>query len=54
MNIIKLNIRFTVAFNRINPIGKTAIGCRITYLKKPKEFSAGEFINTIRLFTSWY
>ena len=41
----KLNIRFSVAFNRINPKGNTAIGCRLTYLKKRKQFSTGLFIN---------
>ena len=41
----KLNIRFIVALNRINPQGKTVIGCRITFLKKRKQFSTGLFIN---------
>ena len=41
----KLIIRYIVALNRINPEGKTAIGCRITYAKQRKQFSTGQFIN---------
>jgi len=41
----KLNIRFIVVFNRVNPKGKTVIGCRITYIKIRKQFSTGLFIN---------
>jgi len=42
--MIKLNIRYIVALNRINPEGKTAIGCRITYAKQRKQFSTGQFV----------
>ncbi len=41
----KINIRFIIALNRLNKRGETSIGCRITYLKKRKEFSTGLFIN---------
>ena len=40
-----LNIRFIVALNRLNNESKTAIGCRITYLKQRKQFSTGLSIN---------
>ncbi len=41
----KIIIRYIVALNRINNEGKTAIGCRITYMKQRKQFSTGLFIN---------
>ena len=41
----KIIIRYVVALNRINNEGKTAIGCRLTYLKQRKQFSTGLFIN---------
>jgi integrase len=41
----KIIIRYIVALNRINNEGKTAIGCRITYMKQRKQFSTGIFIN---------
>ncbi len=33
------------AVSRLNKIGKYVIRCRITYRKKRKEFSTGQFIN---------
>lgn len=45
MNTIKLNIRFVIAGFRKTKKSKSAILCRITYLKKRKQFSTGLFIN---------
>ncbi|MDP3353099.1 MAG: tyrosine-type recombinase/integrase [Flavobacteriaceae bacterium] len=42
---MKLIVRYIVALNRINNVGKTSIGCRITYGKQRIQFSTGLFIN---------
>lgn len=45
MNYSKLNIRFVLKKNRLNIKKENPIRCRITFLKKRKEFSIGLFIN---------
>lgn len=44
MNIDKINIRFLLAKNRMNKIGKCSIRCRIIYQKNRYEYSTGFFI----------
>ena len=43
--MIKINIRFILLINRLNAENKAPIICRITYLKRRKQFSTGLFIN---------
>ena len=45
MNSNKINILFLIATNRVNKSWKCSLRCRLTYLKKRKEFSTGLFIN---------
>lgn len=44
MNSNKLNILFLVAKNRIRQDGKVPIFCRLTFIKKRKQFATGLFI----------
>lgn len=48
MNDNKLTILFLLHKHKINKKGKCPMRCRITYLKKRKEFSLGLFINPDR------
>ena len=41
----KINIRFILILNRINKEGRAPLFCRLTYLKRRKQFSTGLFIN---------
>lgn len=41
----KLSILFYLQKNRTNKKGKCPIRCRLTFLKKRKQFSTGLFIN---------
>lgn len=43
----KLNITFVISTSRIRKDNKAPLVCRITYLKKRKEFSTGLFINPL-------
>jgi hypothetical protein len=45
MNTSAINVLFVLARNRMNRANKCALRCRITFLKKRKEFSTGLFIN---------
>ncbi|MDO5978258.1 site-specific integrase [Flavivirga spongiicola] len=45
MNINKMTILFLLHKHKVNKKGKCPIRCRITYLKKRKEFSLGLFLN---------
>ena len=45
MNDLKLSILFLLHKVKINKRGLCPVRCRITYLKKRKEFSIGLFIN---------
>ncbi len=45
MNNNIIRVLFVPAKNRTNVMGKSVIKCRITYNKKRKEFSTGQFIN---------
>jgi len=47
MNNNKLTILFLLHKHKINKKGKCPIRCRITYLKKRKEFSLGLFLNPL-------
>jgi integrase/recombinase XerD len=40
-----IRILFILTSNRLNKEAKSVIKCRITFLKKRKEFSTGLFIN---------
>ena len=44
-----IKILFLIIGSRINQTNKSAVKCRITYLKKRKEFSTGLSINS----TNW-
>ena len=43
--MIKINIRFILLINRLNAENKAPIICRLTFLKRRKQFSTGLFIN---------
>ena len=43
----KISIRFILIINRQNNEGKAPLFCRLTYLKRRKQFSTGLFINPI-------
>lgn len=45
MTTSTINVLFVLARNRMNQANKCALRCRITFLKKRKEFSTGLFIN---------
>jgi hypothetical protein len=45
MNTIKMNILFYLYKNKPNKKGECPVRCRITYHKKRKQFSTGQFIN---------
>ena len=45
MNKSKLNILFYLNKKSKNKLGKTVIMCRLTYLKKRKQFSTGNFVS---------
>jgi integrase/recombinase XerD len=45
MNNTKLNILFYLYKNKTNKKGQCPVRCRLTYLKKRKQFSTGLFIN---------
>ena len=47
MNIKNLSILFVIKLNKQNKKGLCPINCRITYKKRRKEFSTGEFINPL-------
>ncbi len=44
--MIKINIRFILLINRLNAENKAPIICRLTYLKRRKQFSTGLYINS--------
>ena len=44
MNKSKINVLFVLARYRINDNKGSVLKCRITYLKKRKEFSTGQYI----------
>lgn len=50
MNIKNFSILFVIKLNKKNKKGLCPINCRITYKKRRKEFSTGEFIKP----TDWY
>ncbi|WP_338732144.1 site-specific integrase [Mangrovimonas cancribranchiae] len=45
MNSIKLNILFVISKSRIRKDNKASLVCRLTYNKKRKVFSTGQFVN---------
>ncbi|TWO31515.1 site-specific integrase [Seonamhaeicola sediminis] len=45
MNTNKLNIRFVISSSRIRKDKRASLMCRLTYLKKRKQFATGKFIN---------
>ncbi|PKG52911.1 site-specific integrase [Olleya sp. 1-3] len=47
MNNYKVSILFLLQKSRLNKHGKCPVRCRITYLKKRKEFATGMFLNPI-------
>lgn len=42
---MKLSIRMYLDKSKLNKLSKSVIKCRLTYLRKRKEFSTGQFIN---------
>ncbi|MEO9662919.1 MAG: Arm DNA-binding domain-containing protein, partial [Maribacter dokdonensis] len=47
MNQNNLSVLFLLKKDKTNQKGTCPIYCRITYLKKRKQFSIGEFINPL-------